>query len=125
MKKTFFTFPLSVLQSVRDFALQRQKDLEKKIKNLDREDPFHDTERGIFNSDDDDIKEQVDHERVDSIRRELENNLSETRRALDKIKRRKYGFCEKCGKLIDTARLEVNPLALYCLNCEKKRDKKI
>ncbi len=122
MSKKLFSFPLDVLKLVRDFALQRQRDLENKIKNLDREDPFKDTDRVNFNSDDDEIKEQVDHERVDSIRKELEKNLDDTKKALDKIKRGKYGFCERCHKLIDTARLEVNPLALYCLECEKKRE---
>lgn len=121
MKKNFFKFPLDVLKSVRDFALQRQHDLEKKIKNLDKEDPFKDTDRLNFNSDDDEIKEQVNHERVDSIKKELERNLNETKKALDKIQKGRYGFCEKCGKLIDTARLEVNPLALYCLECQKKQ----
>ncbi len=123
MKKTIFTFPLTVLKSIQDFALSRRQDLQKKIKELDHEDPFKDSDRSIFNSPDDDIKEQVDHERVDAIRKELEVNLEETNKALEKIKNGKYGFCEKCNSLIDTARLEVFPLARFCLKCEKKNNK--
>ncbi len=125
MKKTIFTFPLSVLKSVRDFAIQRQKDLEKKIKNLNKEDPFNNKDRLINNSEGDDVNEQVDHQRVDAIRSELEKNLIDTKHTLAKIEKGQYGFCENCGKLIDTARLEVNPLALYCLNCEKKRSQTV
>lgn len=123
MAKTLFTFPLDVLKAVRDFALERQRDLEKKIKNLNKEDPFKDKDRVNFNSEADDVNEQVDHQRVDAIRAELEKNLADTKHALSKIEKGEYGFCESCGKLIDTARLEVNPLALYCLECEKKRNK--
>ncbi len=123
MKKNIFSFPLAALKSIQDFAVSRRQDLQKKIKELDNEDPFKDNERGIYNSPDDDVKEQVDHERVDAIRRELEFNLEETNKALDKIKKGKYGFCEKCGDLIDTARLAVNPLARFCLKCEKKNNK--
>jgi DnaK suppressor protein len=122
MKKTLFTFPLDVLKSVRDFAKKRQEDLEKKIKNLNKEDPFNDTDRLANNSEGDDVNEQIDHQRVDAIREELEKNLSDTKHALSKIDKGEFGFCESCGELIDTARLEVNPLALYCLNCEKKRN---
>lgn len=120
MKKKLFTFPLDVLKAVRDFALQRQKDLEKKIKKLNKEDPFKDKERVNYNTEDDDISEQIDHQRVDAIRSELQKNLNETKRALAKIEKGEYGFCEKCGKLIDTSRLEVNPLALYCISCQEK-----
>lgn len=123
MKKALFTFPLSVLKTVRDFAKNRQKDLEGKIQKLNTEDPFNDTDRAIYNSDEEDVNEQVDHERVDVIRSELEENLKQTKLALLKIDKGNYGFCAKCGNLIDTARLEAFPLSLYCLNCEKKRNK--
>jgi RNA polymerase-binding transcription factor DksA len=121
MKKTLFTFPMDVLKSVRDFAKKRQEDLEGKIKNLNKEDPFNDNERLSNNSEGDDVNEQIDHQRVDAIRTELEKNLSDTKNALSKIDKGEYGFCENCGNLIDTSRLEVNPLALFCLRCEEKR----
>lgn len=123
MKKNLFTFPISALKAVRDFARERQKDLENKIQRLNKEDPFNDNERAIYNSDEEDVNEQVDHQRVDVIRSELEENLVQTKLALSKIEKGHYGFCEKCHNLIDTARLEAFPLSLYCLNCEKKRNK--
>ena len=38
---------------------------------------------------------------------------------LEKIKKGKYGICEKCGKEIPLERLEVSPEARFCLKCEK------
>lgn len=123
MKKNLFTFPIDVLNSLKKFAIDRQKDIENKIRRIEKEDPFKDTDRLNDNLADEDVKEQIDHDRVLAIKKELTKNLEEIRIALKKIDSGKYGFCEKCGKLIDTARLEVYPFAQYCLACEKKNEK--
>jgi len=39
--------------------------------------------------------------------------------ALEKIKKSKYGVCEKCGKEIDERRLKIYPEARFCLKCKK------
>jgi len=49
----------------------------------------------------------------------LELKLKNIDLALEKIKRDKYGTCEKCGKEIDEKRLEVYPEARFCLKCKK------
>jgi DnaK suppressor protein len=50
----------------------------------------------------------------------LETRLRDINLALEKIKSRKYGKCEKCGKEIRIERLKVYPEARLCLKCEKK-----
>lgn len=49
----------------------------------------------------------------------LESKLRDVDLALEKMKKGKYGICEKCGKEIDKKRLVVCPEARFCLNCQK------
>jgi len=49
----------------------------------------------------------------------LENRLRDINAALEKIKKGKYGNCEKCGKEILRERLKVCPEARFCLKCQK------
>ncbi len=38
--------------------------------------------------------------------------------AFRKLQNNTYGLCEECGEEIDIKRLEVNPLARYCIACK-------
>lgn len=52
-----------------------------------------------------------------SLEKTLEAKLSAINSALDKIKKGSYGKCEKCGKQIPMARLEIFPEAPFCIDC--------
>jgi RNA polymerase-binding transcription factor DksA len=52
-----------------------------------------------------------------ALSQNLEEDLENIKLALDKIKKGKYGLCEKCGKDIPEERLEVYPQARYCTKC--------
>ncbi len=49
----------------------------------------------------------------------LELHLKNIDLALEKIKKGKYGTCEKCGKEIPLERLKAHPEARFCLKCKK------
>lgn len=49
----------------------------------------------------------------------LELRLQNTILALEKIKKDKYGKCEKCKKKISEERLKIYPEARICNKCEK------
>ena len=49
----------------------------------------------------------------------LELKLKNIDLALEKIKKGKYGTCEKCGKKIEEKRLKISPEAKLCLRCKK------
>ncbi len=51
----------------------------------------------------------------------LEIRLKNINSALEKIKKRKYGVCEKCGKSIAIRRLKIYPAARLCLKCPKRK----
>jgi len=40
--------------------------------------------------------------------------------ALEKIKKGKYGICEKCKKPISAKRLKISPEARLCIKCQSK-----
>ena len=116
-----FKFPTAVLLQIKKYLLFRKKETEKKLENLKKEDPFSDPDRLVDNAAiDTEVKEQMGHERVEVLKKELEKTLAAIKKSLAKIGIGKYGFCERCGKMIDTARLSVHPLADKCANCEKK-----
>ncbi len=54
-----------------------------------------------------------------SLERTLEERLRDVNAALEKIKKGKYGICERCGGRISEKRLKINPEAKYCMKCRK------
>lgn len=49
--------------------------------------------------------------------------LQEVDEALDRIKSGTYGICEECGEPIGLKRLEVRPIAKYCVPCKTNFEK--
>ncbi len=50
----------------------------------------------------------------------LERKLESIQAALRAMDKGLYGVCERCGKQIDPARLEVRPDATLCLDCQRE-----
>lgn len=49
--------------------------------------------------------------------------LQEVDEALDRMGSGSYGICEECGEPISLRRLEVRPVAKYCVACLSKMEK--
>lgn len=52
------------------------------------------------------------------------NILKDIDNALDKISAGTYGICEECEEKISEKRLEVNPVARYCITCKRQMEEK-
>lgn len=118
-------FPRKVLKPIENFLKKEEKKLKSRKKDLVKEDPFEDFSRIDDNAAvDADAAEQAGHERVSVLKMEIEKALINIRKTLSRIKIGKYGICEKCGKMIDTDRLSINPTAILCIECEKRKAKK-
>lgn len=50
------------------------------------------------------------------------NQYKDTADALRRLQNDTYGLCEECGEEIDIKRLEVNPLARYCIACKTQKE---
>lgn len=60
----------------------------------------------------------VDRERDLALSAQARAEVAEIDVALDKIDEGRYGVCDRCGKAIPKARLEVIPWAALCVNCK-------
>ncbi len=49
--------------------------------------------------------------------------LQEVDESLDRIENETYGICEECGEPIGLKRLQVRPVAKYCVPCKTKLEK--
>lgn len=52
------------------------------------------------------------------IEHTLEKRLEDIKDAMARMRKGAYGTCEKCGKIISTARLKASPTAKTCLGCK-------
>lgn len=95
-----------------------------KLKRLRRDDPFANTDRSLIVEPGTDAAALFGHEQIAVFEGRLKNDLVEIEAALKKIKKGTYGKCEKCGCPIEAKRLKVKPSAIYCLEDEKKVEKK-
>ena len=54
-----------------------------------------------------------------SIKENLEKKLLNIEKALERIKKGKYGICEKCGRKISEEKLRACPETNLCLECQR------
>ena len=124
VKSGSLRFPSNVLTPVARFLTARLHTLEKRKKEISKEDPFTDPSRVDDNAaPDTEADEQFGHARTSAIKTEISKNIIGIRKALTRIKVGKYGICEECGQMIDTARLMAFPEATLCARDAKKREK--
>ena len=119
--KSIIKFPAKLLAPLREYLQHEQMKLMKSKSELKREDPFSDSLRVDDNADiGKEAAEQFGHHRSEALRSEVDKILINIRKTLTKIKIGKYGSCERCGRLIDTDRLAINPTAELCMDCQRK-----
>lgn len=117
-------YPRNVLQSVWDYLKKLEGDLLKRKSSLAKEDPFADSSRLNDNaSDDTEAAEQNGHVQSETLSEETVESLKRVRQAMKRVDDGTYGKCTKCGEMIDTDRLGVDPTAELCMACAKKSAK--
>lgn len=105
--------------------LEKEKEaLEKELRSFAKEDikPKGDWDTKYPKFDTKDMEAEADEVQEYSnllpVEHSLELKLRDVDLALEKIKKDKYGKCEKCGKKIDAKRLEACPEARLCMQCK-------
>lgn len=117
-------FPANILTPVANMLRGRLATLEKRKKEISKEDPFKDLERVNDNAAPDiEADEQFGHARTSALKSEIGRATIQIRKALTRIKIGKYGVCEVCGQMIDTDRLMIYPEATLCAKDSKKKEK--
>ncbi len=115
-------YPDDVLQTIKKHLDGEKKRLFGRINELKTQDPFNDPERAIDNAaSDTEANEESNHDRMSALIDELTAQELSVTQALERIKNGMYGFCDNCGEMIDTDRLNALPTAVLCLACEAKK----
>jgi len=121
--KGILGYPSKLVAPVGKFLQEKLKLLERRKKDIEKEDPFKDVNRLMDNaSPDADAAEQFGHARTSALKEQLDRKIIQTRKALTRVKIGKYGICEDCGKMIDTDRLMAYPEATLCARDQAKRE---
>jgi DnaK suppressor protein len=64
-----------------------------------------------------------DRETTDLLVHLLDQNREQVERALQRVRDGAYGVCETCGRRIPPARLEFQPAATRCVECQSHWDR--
>src|SRR3989344_1495139 len=103
-----------------EHLVKEAKKLNEQIDELKKNDPFADPDHAIDNAAvDTDVREQVGHETIEAEIKDLRRKLTDVNIALEKMRKGKYGYCERCGLLIPLTRLKILPEARYDVECER------
>jgi len=66
----------------------------------------------------DEMADRYEFKEETHLRKEiLESRLKAIEKALEKIAKGSYGFCENCGQQIEETRLKIDPAVLLCRKC--------
>lgn len=111
------SFPSDILESLRVHLEEDKEKTLARVSELNSQDPFTDTDRANDNAaSDSDANEESSHDRFAAMVDELKKHVADIDAALIRIGNGTYGYCVKCGNMIDTDRLAILPTAMFCIN---------
>ncbi len=76
-----------------------------------------------FGKREEEATEALELEKRLAMERRIREQLAEIEHTMQKFEKGTYGRCDKCGHLIDPARLEALPQASLCLACKAQQAK--
>jgi RNA polymerase-binding transcription factor DksA len=113
-------YPKNLLQPVLDYFRKLEQELLTRQGSLAKEDPYSDDSRFNGNaSDDTEAADQDGHARSEALSKETKIALTRVRAAMLRVEGGTYGACVRCGKMVDTDRLRIDPTAELCVTCAK------
>ncbi len=116
-------FPRIPLEKFKKQLRREKRKLERQQQRLKEDDPLFEPGRTHSNPEMvAEAEEEIGHRRFAAIREAVKVRSTQVKQALSRMKKGKYGACEKCGKPIDPARLKVDPSITLCLDCQEKKE---
>jgi len=118
-----------------DFLQKQQMVLEKQKADLEKElsvvakkkktgEKYEPKFLDFGQKEDEGAQEVANYEEYLVLEKNLSKMLADTNKALRKIHKNRYGYCESCKQPIEHSRLEAMPAATLCLRCANKPKKK-
>lgn len=106
---------IKFLAQFKNWLERTKKEILKKIKKLSKAPDFgNDVDSGEEESD-----ESEEFGNQMAIAQTYKEHLADIDTALEKIEKKKYGICEKCGKKISLDVLKAVPESKLCKECKK------
>ncbi len=121
---SFKRYPAKVLQPLKEYLQAQAEELSHQLAELESGDPYNEPGRTSDNEAGDDSYENNEHDKVVALKEQIAKSLEEIKRTLKRIDDGSYGFCSRCGKMINTDRLAIRPTAELCIDCERELEKK-
>jgi DnaK suppressor protein len=116
-----------IIEKLKKILEQQKGDLEKELSRFAEQNPMQEGDwqakfpdvniEGSEDQIEDGSMARQEYETRLSLEQALESKLRKINKALEKIKKGKYGVCEKCGNKISEQRLKVVPEAEICKKC--------
>lgn len=113
------------LQKLKQNLEKRREEIREQLKDISHEDPavkgnVEVTMKDYGPTDEDNAQEEADLDRDFALSQQLERELNDIERAIEKIDSGTYGVCSNCTKPIEERRLKAIPVAGLCAVCVKK-----
>lgn len=103
------------------FLLKQEKSLTTELKRLEEQYKLTRKFPEYGTSEDENIQEMERFEENLGLQKNLKNLIKDTKNALKRIAKGKYGICESCGDEIEGGRLKIYPAASICVTCSSKK----
>ena len=116
----FNRYPAKVLEPLKKYLEAQREELVRQLEELEASDPYNQPDRTNENEIGEDSYESNEHDQVVVLKEQIVDSLRKVDATLTRIKKGSYGFCERCGQMINTDRLAVNPVASLCIDCERE-----
>jgi RNA polymerase-binding protein DksA len=100
--------------------LRKQRDMLKAA--LARIDSIPESGMGYTNHQADDASDAFEQAADLALRTNEQDLLYQVERALYRMEQGTYGICQKCGEMIDLARLTAIPHTRYCVACASQQE---
>jgi len=117
---------MPVLKNISDrlFLRRQKKMLGKELKRLEEQYKITRDFPEYGTSEDENAQEVEKIQENLGLQRNIKNMIRDTKEALHKIEKGKYGQCELCKGEIEPGRLKAYPAASLCVSCVNKKFKK-
>lgn len=107
-----------------DFLASQKKILEKEAERLTSELSRLKVFPQYGSSEDENAKEVEEYEKRLGLRKNVEDELRNTKAALERLEKKSYGLCPKDHEPIELGRLKANPAAFFCASHAAEEGKK-
>lgn len=106
------------------FIRKQKKILEKNFKQLEEQYKLTRNFPEYGSSEDENVQEVERIQESLGLQKNIKNVIRDTKEAIKKIDKGKYGICESCKLKIEDGRLKAYPAANLCVSCANKKFKK-